>query len=297
MGLKVSRQDVSRGRFNLLATVGETSRVLLCTHMDTVLPHLPSSQSGEHIYGRGACDAKGSMAAMISAVERVLGSGSVEPGLLFVVGEEKDSDGARKAAQLSQNVDYIILGEPTDGKIATGQKGTIVFKAEVSGKAAHSACPEQGSSAVHALAQLLNQWILLDWGADPILGPNTLNIGRIEGGLGHNVIAERAVAEGIFRIGSSSAAVKERLLDFENDDVSIEVLSSSEPMHLHVPKGLDTTIASFGSDAPYLKSLGEVIMVGPGSIQYAHGPDEQVTVDQLVSARDLYVILLEQLSA
>jgi acetylornithine deacetylase len=297
MGLEVKRQELGQGRFNIEARAGEKVSVLLCTHMDTVLPHLPSSQSGETIYGRGACDAKGAIAAMISAVERVLSRGSAQPGLLFVVGEEKDSDGARKAAQLSQNVDYVVLGEPTDGKIAAGQKGAIVFRTKVAGKAAHSACPEQGSSAIHTLARLVHQWTTLDWGADPVLGPNTLNIGRIEGGVGHNVIAAEAVAEGIFRIGCSSAAVKKRLLEFETDHVSIEILSSSEPMHLHVPEEFDTTVASFGSDAPHLKSLGEIVMIGPGSIQHAHGPNEQITVDQLVSVRDQYVNLIEQLSA
>jgi acetylornithine deacetylase len=296
MGLEVNRQSLGHNRFNLLATTGGSIRILLCTHMDTVLPHLPSSQVGEIIRGRGACDAKGSMAAMISAAEKLLGRGKSELGLLFVVGEEKDSDGARKAAELKLSSEYVILGEPTENKVATGQKGTIVFQVEVSGKAAHSACPEKGRSAIHSLVELIRNWITADWGVDPIIGSNTLNIGRIGGGVGANVIAAKAVAEGIFRIGTSSEIVKEQLLAYECEDVSIKVLSSSEPMQLHVPVGVDTTVVSFGSDAPYLQSLGKVVMLGPGSIEYAHGPDEQITVNQLVSARDQYVNLIEKLS-
>jgi len=295
LGLEVSRQTVGPHRFNLVARSSERARVLLCTHMDTVLPQLPFSADQGVIRGRGACDAKGAMAAMISAAETVLRRGPAGIGLLFLVGEEEDSDGARKAADLDLDSEYVILGEPTENKVATGQKGTLVFRVEVSGKAAHSACPEKGRSAINVLVKLLDGWINEDWGADPVIGRNTLNIGRVSGGVGPNVVAPDAVAEGIFRVGTTTAAVRERLFADQGDDILIRVLSSSEPMRLHVPVGVETTVAPFGSDAPYLQPLGKVIMLGPGSIEHAHSLGEQVTIDQLVDARDQYVKLIEQL--
>jgi acetylornithine deacetylase len=295
MGLEVSRQELNETRFNLLARAGSGCRVLLCTHLDTVLPHLPVSYTGEVIRGRGACDAKGALASMVSAAEILLREGITELGLLFVVGEEKDSDGAREAAKLELDSEYVVLGEPTGNTVAAGQKGSIVFRVEATGLAAHSACPDRGRSAIHRLVELAAKWTTDDWETDPMLGRNTLNIGRIRGGVGANVISAKAFAEGIFRIGTSSARVAERLMAFQDDDLSIEILSSSEPMQLHVPVGFDTSVASFGSDAPYLKPLGKVVMLGPGSIEHAHSADEQISVSQLTAARELYVRLTKQL--
>jgi acetylornithine deacetylase len=263
--------------------------------MDTVSPNLPISLDGEVIRGRGACDAKGALAAMISASEELLARGCTQVGLLILVGEERDSDGAREAASLEIGSKYVVLGEPTNNTVATSQKGTLVFRVEASGKAAHSACAEKGRSAIHSLIKLINDWTSSDWGADPVIGPNVLNIGHIQGGVGANVVAPKAFAEGIFRIGTSLAGIRERLLTYESEDISIKVLSSSEPMQLFVPAGFKTSVASFGSDAPYLQSLGRIVMLGPGSIEHAHSPDEQITKSQLVSARELYVNLAQQL--
>jgi acetylornithine deacetylase len=295
LGLRVMRQELSQNRFNLLARTDSKCRVLLSSHMDTVLPHLPSSHTGEIIRGRGACDAKGALVSMIAAAENLLEERVSELGLLFVVGEEKDSDGARQAGELELDSEYVILGEPTDNTVATGQKGSIVFRVEVTGVAAHSACPDKGRSAIHSLVELIGRWTSEDWGTDPLIGQNSLNVGRINGGVGANVISADAFAEGVFRIGTDAAKVRKRLLACEGEDISIQILSSSEPMRLHVPAGFDRSVASFGSDAPYLRSLGKVIMLGPGSIEHAHGSDEQVSVGQLVAARELYVNLTKQL--
>ena len=297
MGFTVTRQELRADRFNLLATTQADPKVLLCTHMDTVLPQLPYSETENLIRGRGACDAKGAMAAMISAAESILAERHAGIGLLFVVGEEKDSDGARRAAELELNSEYVVLGEPTGNRAAKAQKGTLVFRLEVLGKAAHSACPQKGRSAIHELIKLVGDWIAADWGGDPIIGPNTLNIGQINGGVGANVVAAGAWADGIFRLGTGSAEVNERLLSYAGKNVLIRILSSSEPVELYVPPGVDSTIVSFGSDAPYLQPLGKVVMLGPGSIEHAHGPDEMITVDELVSARNQYISLIEKLSS
>lgn len=297
MGFRVTRQHLSQDRFNLLARKDSRCRVLFCTHLDTVSPQLPSSLSGGVIRGRGACDAKGALAAMVLAAKQLLEEGAAEPGLLFVVGEEKDSDGARRAAELEVESEYLILGEPTNNRVAAGQKGSLVFRIEVVGQSAHSACPEKGKSAIHTLVELLGDWTSLDWGDDPEFGPNLLNIGKIQGGVGANVVSAEASAEGIFRIGTTLSEIEQRVLNSRREDVSIRILSSSNPVRLHVPAGFETSVVSFGSDAPYLEPLGKVVMIGPGSIEFAHSPDEQIAVNQLLAAQELYVKLAKQLAA
>ena len=295
MGLKVEKQLVDGRRFNVIATTHEEPRVLLCTHLDTVLPDLPVAIKGDVIYGRGACDAKGALFSMVMAGERLLQKGIREFGFLFVVGEEKNSDGAKKAVNLSLGSEYVVIGEPTDNKLALGQKGSIVFQAVAHGRAGHSAYPQSGDSAIERLVRALYQWQNMDWGRHELLGSTTLNIGKISGGSGANVIAERAEAEGIFRVATSVQEVLEKLLTFCSEKFEIDVSSRSEPQILTPLEGLDTTVVSFGSDAPYLKPLGQVLMLGPGSVKYAHSDNEQIALEELYRASDLYVEIVEKL--
>lgn len=294
-GFEVKRQPVQEGRFNLLATTGKRPDVLLCTHADTVLPHLPFSRRGDVLRGRGACDAKGILAAMVQAGEVLKRDGVEKFGLLFVVGEEKDSDGARTAAQTALGSRYVIVGEPTQNRLACAQKGTLVFRVQVEGREGHSALPEQGDSAVHRLARLLTLWLETDWGEDPLLGPTTLNIGRVGGGTAPNVIAGQAWAEGIFRVTSPLEKVRQILYSSEEARVRILELSASEPQRLKVLNGYETVVVCFGSDAPYLTPLGEVLLVGPGSIECAHSPEEQITVQELAEGIRVYVDLVKRL--
>jgi len=232
---------------------------------------------------------------MIGAAEDLLEQGITSFGLLFVVGEEKDSDGARAAARLPIESEYVILGEPTENRLAAGQKGTIVFRLRAAGKEGHSAYPELGSSAIHQLIELLSTWQKMDWSRDEEMGANTLNIGKISGGTGANVIAGKAEAEGIMRLATPSGPVLERMKNDLPNSVDLDVVSFSEPMRLFVLDGFDRTVVSFGSDAPYLRTLGEVLMLGPGSIRYAHSAEEQVTVGELEQAKRLYIRLVKEL--
>lgn len=295
LGFRIQRQQVDEGRYNLLATTDANPLVLLCTHLDTVLPHLPFTRSQNVVRGRGACDAKGAVAAMIGAAYDLLNEDITSFGLLFVVGEEKHSDGARAATQLRIGSEYVILGEPTENRLAAGQKGTIVFRLHVEGKEGHSAYPELGSSAIHQLVDLLHTWQESDWGQDKEMGANTLNIGRISGGTGANVIAGEAEAEGIMRLATPSTPVLEKMRSGLTEAMSLEVISCSEPMRLFVLDRFEQSIVSFGSDAPYLRPLGEVLMLGPGSIRYAHSIEEQVTCEELEQARRLYTALVKEL--
>ena len=288
-GYDVGLQEVADNRCNILASRGNP-RILFCTHMDTVAPYIPFSSDGQILRGRGTCDAKGSMAAMLLAGERLAAEGRDDIGFLFVAGEETNSDGAKKARELGLDVEYIILGEPTDNRVAAAQKGTLVFRAGVKGLAGHSALPSSGRSAVHKMSALIKAWLDADWKIDPERGANTLNIGTIRGGTAPNVIAPGCVAEGIFRVATSVNEVLETMTREigGDEDVIVEILSSSEPLNLTKVPGVEHTVVSFGSDAPFLTGIGKVIMCGPGSIKYAHSLEEQISTGELLEGIEKY---------
>ena len=288
-GYRVEKQIVTAGRYNLLAVKG-TPRMLFCTHMDTVAPFIPFSSDGNIMRGRGTCDAKGSMTSMLLAGEKLAAGGRDDIGFLFVTGEETNSDGAKKAGDMGLSVEYIILGEPTDNRIAAAQKGTLVFRVEIKGQAGHSALPSSGRSAVHKMAALLNGWLDSDWGKDPFRGETTLNIGTVRGGKAPNVIAPGCVAEGIFRVATSVEDVRGNMMrnPAGDKDINVEILSFSDPLNLTEVPGFEPTIVSFGSDAPYLAGMGKVIMCGPGSIKHAHSEDEQVSIQELLEGVETY---------
>jgi len=288
-GYQVTRQNVSGSRFNIVAVKGRP-RIFFCTHLDTVAPFIPFSSRGDLLKGRGTCDAKGSMAAMILAGEKLAADGVRDIGYLFVAGEETISDGAKKAVELGLPAEYIILGEPTGNLVASAQKGTLVFKVEAQGIAGHSALPSSGRSAVHRMTQVLSQWLNTDWGSDPARGETTLNIGTVSGGTAANVIAPECEAEGIFRVATSVQDVKDKMAAGTGDssDVKLSIVSSSEPLDLTRIPGIEHTVVSFGSDAPYLKEIGDVVMCGPGSIQFAHSENEQITIPQMVEGIETY---------
>lgn len=296
IGLQVQRQAVGERRFNLVATTQKAPTVLLCTHMDTVEPFLPFRREANRFFGRGVCDAKGILVSMVSAAEQLLQNEVLNFGLLFVVGEETTSDGAKLAAHLKLDSRFVIVGEPTRNRLASAQKGTLVFRIRVHGRSGHSAYPEQGDSAIHRLVELLEKLRAADWGSDATLGRTTLNIGLISGGSAPNVIAGQAEATGIFRIAAALDSVINKLQEFESDGaVEIDILNSSEPQTFLHPEGFETTVVHFGSDAPFLRPFGQVLLAGPGSIEYAHSPQEQITIEELREGQDLYIRLVKTL--
>lgn len=284
----VERQLVSEGRFNILARAVEQPRLWFCTHLDTVAPHIAFHEEAERIYGRGACDAKGILYAMLLAAERLRATGCPAIGFLLVVGEEHASDGAKKAATLSLAAEHIILGEPTDNHLVSLQKGALVFQMQACGRSGHSGYPELGYSAIHHLMRTLADWLQQDWGHDPDLGATTLNIGALHGGRGANIIADHAQADGLFRLTVDPEAIINRLEAAECEHLKVQVLSASAPQKLLTLDGYAHKTVSFGSDAAYLRSIAPVLMIGPGSIHFAHREDEQISKQELVQAIALY---------
>lgn len=298
-GFRVTLQEVESQRFNVLALTGDRARVVLCTHMDTVRPFIPSSEDDTFIYGRGACDAKGIMGAMVTAADELRKGGRDEFGLLFVVGEETDSIGARRANDLAVGSDYVVVGEPTENRLATGHRGALEFVLHANGTAAHSAYPERGDSAIDRLLATLERIRIADWGTSTTLGAATVNIGTLSGGVAGNVIAPWAEAGVLVRVVGSAAqaqAVLDHLIDGDAH-LTYRIVTASDAVTCLTLDGFETAPVAFGSDIPSLTTFGEPLMMGPGSIHDAHRDDEKLDKQQALDGvqryRDVVTRLLE----
>ena len=284
-------------RFNVYATVpGEQPEVVFSTHMDTVPPYFGSREDDEAIYGRGACDAKGIIAAQIAAVER-LRSGGVKAGLLFVVGEERDSAGAKVANLQPKGSRYLINGEPTDNRLGVASKGVLRAAVRATGKMAHSAYPELGESAIHKLIQALDKVLHIPLPISKDVGPSTLNIGLIEGGRAPNVIADKAVGQVMVRLIGPSEETRAELQKAVAGLADIDFTLEIPFVRLRSMEGLETMIAAFTTDIPALTNWGEPLLLGPGSIHVAHTPHERLAKKELLAAIDLYTEIAGKLVA
>jgi acetylornithine deacetylase len=284
-------------RFNVYATVpGEQPEIVFSTHMDTVPPYFGSSEDDESIYGRGACDAKGIIAAQIAAVER-LRAGGVKAGMLFVVGEERDSAGAMVANLQPKGNRYLINGEPTDNRLALASKGALRGSVRATGRMAHSAYPELGESAIHKLIQALDNVLHIELPTEPGIGPSTLNIGLIEGGRAPNVIADKALAQVMVRLVGPSddtrAALERAVAGLAEIDYTLEIPF----MRFRTLEGMETMVAAFATDIPALTNWGEPLLLGPGSIHVAHTPNEKLAKRELFEAIELYTEVAGRLVA
>jgi acetylornithine deacetylase len=293
MAVPGTRGGDAGDRFNLFAAWGEPA-VVLSTHMDTVPPFFPSTEDAEHIHGRGACDAKGAIAAMLAAAARLLDEGVRGFGLLLVVGEETDSAGAEAANRQPRGARYLIDGEPTENCLALGSKGALYLAVEATGRAAHSAYPELGDSAIDRLLAALVRLRAVPLPAAPVLGETTLNIGTLAGGRAANVVADRARAEVMVRTVGDTARLRADLVA-ALAPARVTELRETPAVRLRTLPGFATTIVKYTTDVPRLGAWGEPLLVGPGSIQVAHTPEERVAKSQLVAAADLYAELVRRL--
>jgi len=266
--------------------------------MDTVPPFIPSSEDAARIYGRGACDAKGIITAQIAASERLRQQG-IYVGLLFVVGEERDSQGAKVAndyaASQSAQSKYLVNGEPTENRIALASKGTLRVEVTASGRMAHSAYPELGESAIDKLIAALSRLLAMPLPSDPEIGPCTLNIGLIEGGRAPNVISDYAHADLVYRLVGPSNDLRREILAAAGDQVKIDFPLELPFLRLRTVGGLPTMIAAFTTDIPRLTNWGEPLLIGPGSIHVAHTEREFIEKQQLAEAIDLYCAIAKKL--
>jgi acetylornithine deacetylase len=282
-------------RFNLYAsTEGVHPEIVFSTHMDTVPPFFASSEDDEFIYGRGSCDAKGIIAAQIGAAVRLRDLG-VEAGLLFVVGEERDSAGARLANERPKGSRYLINGEPTDNRLALASKGALRATIRATGKMGHSAYPELGESAIHKLVHALERVLALQLPFVEDVGPGTLNIGMIEGGHAPNVIADAAAAHLLVRLVGPSEEVRALIECAVEGIATVEFTLDIPFQRMRKIEGLETMVAAFTTDIPALNNWGEPLLLGPGSIHVAHTLHERLAKKELHEAIDLYTEVAQRL--
>ncbi|MGB2715187.1 MAG: M20/M25/M40 family metallo-hydrolase [Vicinamibacterales bacterium] len=289
LGYRVAEQPVAEGRFNILATL-DAPRVVFSTHYDCVPPFFGSSVRDGLLYGRGACDAKGILAAQVAAAERLHKNGERRIGMLYVVGEERGSDGAKVANQASINSKFLINGEPTDNRLGAATRGVLRLRLHASGRAAHSSAPELGESAIDKLLDALMLLRTIELPTDPIIGPTYYTIGLIEGGIAPNVIPPVAWAEALFRTSRPADEVV-RSVQALTRSVRLEEVLRVPHVRLQTLDGLgiDTAVFPFATDIPFLTNWGTPLLFGPGSFHVAHTSEEHVRIAEMEDAVEKYV--------
>ncbi|KAG0370681.1 hypothetical protein BGX24_001961 [Mortierella sp. AD032] len=308
LGYTVELQTISPGRENVLAYLGKgrNPRVLFNTHIDVVPPYIEYREDEENVYGRGSSDAKGCMAAQVQAVEELRKDGLVKEGdvgFLFVVGEEVDHIGMVKANDLGLTPDYLIVGEPTESRLALGHKGVLRLNISIEGKAAHSGYPELGVSANDKMIDLLYKLKSLKLPEDSYFGKTTMNIGTIQGGLAANIVPAFSKAGISFRIATSTKDVLDlvdQVIPYEQqlkDKISIERVTCWEPVRCHSVPGFETFVANYFTDIPSFTSAKHSLLYGPGSILCAHAPHEYISKKELIAAVGSYKDIVLKLFA
>jgi acetylornithine deacetylase len=297
LGWTVELQPVAAGQNNVIAYLNDTPRVWFSTHIDTVPPFIPPSEDDEKIYGRGACDAKGIIAAQITAAEQLRKEGTEDIGLLYTVEEERASTGAKVANEhpLAAKCEYLINGEPTDNDLAIGSKGAFRAMIRTSGKAAHSAYPEEGDSAIEKLLDILDDVRHTKFPDDEFFGETTVNLATLDGGVALNVIPPKAEAGLLVRLTTPMEPIRDALKSLIRGRGELDILSYSLPVKMIAVDGFEQKVVRFTTDIPHLQKWGQPLLLGPGSILVAHTKDEFVLKRDLEAAVDLYVQLAKRL--
>jgi acetylornithine deacetylase len=297
LGWSVDQQAVSGDRINVIAWL-DPPEVVFSTHFDCVPPFIPSRVEGPLLYGRGSCDAKGTLAAQVMAAERLRASNERRVGLVFVVGEERGSDGARaaNAHALASTCRYLINGEPTDGRMASATRGILRVKLTASGRAAHSSRPDLGESAIDKLLDALVRLRAQALPEDAILGRTHYTIGLISGGVAPNVISPHAEAEVMFRTVGPTRDLDQALASLA-DLVEITPILDVPAVHLTAVDGFERASFPFTTDIPFLAGWGQPLLLGPGSVLLAHTDEEHVAIADLERAGETYEALARRLMA
>ncbi|HMT08767.1 MAG TPA: M20/M25/M40 family metallo-hydrolase [Pyrinomonadaceae bacterium] len=297
LGWTVELQEVEPGQNNVIAYLNETPRVWLSTHMDTVPPFIAPTEDEEKIYGRGSCDAKGIIAAQITAAESLREQGVEDIGLLYTVEEERASTGAKVANDhpLAAKCEYLINGEPTDNDLAIGSKGAFRAKIKTTGRAAHSAYPEQGESAIEKLLDILEDVRHTKLPNDEFFGETTVNLATLDGGIALNVIPPSAECGMLIRLTTPMEPIRDALESLIRDRGELEIMSYSLPVKMLAVDGFKQKVVRFTTDIPPLPNWGQPLLLGPGSILVAHTKDEFVLKKDLETSVQLYVELVKKL--
>jgi acetylornithine deacetylase len=298
LGWRAERMMVESDRFNVFATDPAHPRpeLVFSTHFDTVPPFISSSEDGHNIYGRGSCDAKGILAAQVAAAQRLRAEG-LSVGLLFLVGEERDSQGAQVANKHAPGSRFLINGEPTENRVAIASKGTLRVELHARGRMAHSAYPELGESAIDKLVEALHRLRAMPLPSDDAAGPCTMNIGLIEGGRAPNVIPDQATAHLLYRLIGPTDELRRRIVETVGGLAEVKFALEIPFVRLRAVEGVPTMVAAFTTDIPALTNWGEAVLLGPGSIHVAHTEREFIAKRELLDAVELYCGVARRLLA
>jgi acetylornithine deacetylase len=293
-GWNVTVQEVTSGRGNIWASRAGGG-VTLSTHLDTVPPYVAPRLSGDRLFGRGSCDAKGIAAAMLAAADHLAAAGEDRVDILLVVGEEKGSDGARAANQLPATSRFLINGEPTESRLASGAKGSLRVTLRTRGREAHSAYPHLGMSAIEPMLELLPTLRDVHLPSDPALGDTTVNIGTIRGGTEANIIPGECEAELMFRLVGDVDTVKGCIEQWVKGRAEITYGSYIPAQRFHTVPGFEIEPVAYTSDIPLLGRWGTPLLFGPGSIHVAHTTDEFIEIRALRESVPTYERLVRSL--
>ena len=294
LGYHVTEQPVAGDRVNVIASAGDPA-VVFSTHFDCVPPFFPSREQDGRLYGRGACDAKGILVAQIAAAERLRAAGETRVGLLFVVAEERGSEGAKAANAAAPGSRFLVNGEPTDNRLGLATRGVYRVRLRAAGRAAHSSLPALGESAIDKLVDAIVALRGIDWPADPELGRTFYSVGLISGGVAPNVIPASAEAELMFRTIGDAGILRRLMTERLGTLVSLDDVLVVPPVRLHTVPGVESRAFAFTTDVPFLDRWGVPLLIGPGSVTVAHTDDEHVAVSELHRAVDLYATLARTL--
>ena len=286
-GYDVVEQPVDGSRRNVFAGRGKPD-VVFSTHLECVPPFFPSRREGDRLFGRGSCDAKGAAASQVAAAERLHREGIDSVGLLFVVGEERGSDGAKAAPKMACGSKYLVNGEPTDSRLGVATRGILRINLKARGRAAHSSFPDLGESAVEKLIDALTKLRALELPDDPLMGRTHYNVGVIEGGVAPNVIPASAQAEVMFRTVGDVPRLRALVASLA-PGVEVEEVLEVPPVTMPTVPGFETATFPYTTDIPFLASWGTPLLFGPGSIHVAHTDHEYVDVAELRKAVEGYV--------
>lgn len=336
-GRRIETFDVGDGTKNLMVSWG-CPKVIFCTHLDTVPPYIPpafgpdalscgTDDPSAAVYGRGTCDAKGQIFAMLEACKILESEGYAGFALLLLAGEETGSFGAKAFNKMmmsgsSGNVSaasdtWLIVGEPTDNCMASSAKGTKAFELTFTGKSCHSGYPENGQSAIIFFNDFMNALRSIVFPKDDLLGETTWNVGKLVSGNPQNILSDRLTCRVYFRTTFESdemvcnvmkniAGPQARLRfgrrkaqdgsDIAGKNVapwqkamSVDALGGDSPSRFEVLDGFPSKPVAFGSDAPQLSCFGHKILCGPGSIHVAHRPEEHILLKDIECAIGNYV--------
>ena len=284
-------EEVGDGTLNLLLTWG-IPRIIFCSHLDTVPPYIKPIFADEVIQGRGSCDAKGQVFAIVEACKKLAEEGKTDFGMLLLAGEETGSWGAKAFAKTDFRAEYLVVGEPTDNCMVSASKGTKSFDLKFTGEPFHSGYPQYGVSAVDLFVEFVNALKAKDFGMDPVLGETTWNIGLLHSDNPQNILSPELTCRLYFRTTFvSDEAVCQWMDEAAGERLAVTARGGDTPARYWTVEGLPSKSVAFGSDAPHLKNFTHKAICGPGSITVAHRDDEHVLVADLATAVEQYLAL------